>query len=154
MKIRDILLLKYAKHRRAVTIGPDDMVSEVAKKLVEHDRGALSVVDEKGRLVGIITERDLVRKCTAEGLSCSSVRVGDIMTRSVVTGTLEDDTFYAINTMREKRVRHMPILDGEKVVGMISMRDLLGLELSECKTQSQYAHLMPVSARPHRLQVN
>jgi len=151
MKIRDVLLFKDTKYRKAITVAPDAMVSEVARKLVEHDRGAFSVVDGEGKLVGIITERDVVRKCTAEGLSCSGIRVEDVMTRQVVIASPEDDTDHAINLMKQKRICHLPILDGEKVVGMISMRDLLGLELEECKIQTRYVHLLPVVDHSHRL---
>ena len=143
MKIRDVLQLKDEKHRTAITIGPKETVLAAIHKLVEWDRGALSVCDDAGRLLGIVTERDVVRKCLANGGSCANITVDSIMTRKVAIGTLDDDTDYAINVMKEKVVRHIPILDGERVVGMISMRDLLGLELAECKAQTRYVHILP-----------
>ena len=150
MKIRDVLLLKDAKYRAVVTIGPNETVLAAIQKLVEHDRGSLPVCDDEGRLVGIITERDVVRKCLAHGISYANIRVEDIMTHQVAIGTLEDDADYAISVMNRKRVRHLPILDGQKVVGMISMRDLLGVELEETKAQIRYTDLLPRRTRSQR----
>ena len=64
--------------------------------------------------------------------------IRDIMSQQVVIGHPEDDLNYAINAMQEKRIRHIPIVDNEKVIGMISMRDLIGVQLEECKTEVRY----------------
>jgi CBS domain-containing protein len=71
------------------------------------------------------------------------MKVRDIMTTEVVVGQPDDDLEYAISVMKQKKIRHLPILDGQKVIGMISMRDLLGLELAECKAEIRYAPLIP-----------
>ena len=139
MKIRDLLNIKDFKYRTLVTIGPNETVSDAIQKLVEHDRGSLPVCKEKGELVGIITERDIVRKCFTHGDVFASIKVQDVMTKQVVIGNPEDDLDYAISVMNQKRIRHLPIVDGEKVVGMISMRDLLGVQLEETKAEIRYA---------------
>jgi CBS domain-containing protein len=107
----------------------------------------LPVCDDESRLVGIVTERDIVRKCLGHGVSYANIRVKDIMTHQVAIRTLEDDSDYAISVMKQKRIRHLPILDDLKVVGMISMRDLLGVELEETKAQIRYIDLLPRRAR-------
>ena len=140
MKIRDLLKIK---DRPAVTIGPNETVSEAVKKLVENNRGSLSVCGDKGELVGIITERDLVRKCFARIDGCGDIKVQDVMTREVVIGTPEDDADYAIMVMKQKRIRHLPIVDNQKVVGIVSMRDLLDVQLDNCQTEVRYARLLP-----------
>jgi len=142
MKIRDLLKVK---GRPVITISPTDSVAAAIKKLAEYDRGSIPVCNDKGELVGIITERDIVRKCFMDRLS--NIRIEDVMTKGVAIGAPEDDLDYAISVMKQKRIRHLPIIDQQHVVGMISMRDLLDVQLSETKAEIRYAGLLP---RPPR----
>ena len=128
MKLKDLLEMKGFKYRNVVTVGPNDTISTAVNKLVEYDRGALPVCNDKGELVGIITERDIARDCVMND-SCSNIKIGDAMSKEVSIGSLEDDVDYAISIMKEKRIRHLPIVDNQKVVGMITMRDLLLLHM-------------------------
>ncbi len=145
MKIRDLLKIK---GRPVITIRPDETVAAAIQKLVEHDRGSISVCNEKGELVGIITERDIIRKCLMRSDSLSGIKIEDVMTKEVAIGTPEDDLDYAISVMKQKKIRHLPIVDSQKVVGMVSMRDLLDVQLSETKAEIRYAGLLP--RRPQR----
>jgi CBS domain-containing protein len=144
MKIRDLLKIK---GRPVITIGPNETVAVAIQKLVEHDRGSIPVCNEKGELVGIITERDIVRKCFVCMESLASIKIEDVMTKGVAIGAPEDDLDYAISVMKQKRIRHLPIVDRQKMVGMISMRDLLDVQLNETKAEIRYAGLLP---RPPR----
>lgn len=128
MKLGELLNSKDFKFKVNVTVKPDETVSAAIQKLIEFDRGSLPVCDEKGEPVGIITERDIVRKCI-EKERFLETRIRDIMSEHIVIGTLDDDVDYAIIAMKQKRIRHLPIIDNKKVVGMISMRDLLGIRL-------------------------
>jgi CBS domain-containing protein len=151
MKIRDVLKLKEARYRDVVSIAPHEPGSDAVRKLTAYDRGALTVCDEEGRLVGIITERDIVRKCMIHDESCPNIRVQDVMTSQVAVGTLDDDLDYALSVMKQKRVRHLPIIDKDKkVVGLVSMRDLLGIELEETRAQIRYIDLLPRDTRIQR----
>ena len=143
MKIRDLLKLKDFKYRIPVTVGPNETISAAIQKLVEHDRGSLAVCNEEGKLVGIITERDIVRKCLARSDAFANIMIQDVMSKEVAIGNLEDDLDYAINVMKQKRIRHLPIVDNQEVVGMISMRDLLGVALQEVNAEIRYAGLLP-----------
>ncbi|MFC1593228.1 cyclic nucleotide-binding/CBS domain-containing protein [Candidatus Omnitrophota bacterium] len=139
MKLKDLLNMKDFKYRGVVTVGSNETISAAILKLVEHDRGALPVCNDQGELVGIITERDIVRKCLARSDALAKIKIQDVMSKQVVVGNPEDDLSYAINVMKEKRIRHIPIVDNQKMVtGMISMRDLLGVQLEECKTEVRY----------------
>jgi CBS domain-containing protein len=140
VKIRDLLKIG---GREVQTIGPNDNISEAVQKLAKFNRGSLPVVDEHGHLVGIITERDIVRKCFARFDSCDNVKIKEIMTKEVVVGTPEDDAEYAVMVMKDKRIRHLPVVENEKVVGIVSMRDLLDIQLENCKTEIKYSHLLP-----------
>lgn len=143
MKIRDLLQLKDFKHRAVVCVGPDDVISAAIQKMIEHDRGSLPVCNEKGELVGIITERDIVRKCFSRGGDYTSINVKDVMTEQVAICIPEDELDYAIDIMKQKRIRHLPIVDGQNIAGMISMRDLLGVQYEKAKAEIRYAHLLP-----------
>ena len=140
MKIRDLLKIK---GRPVITTGPNETVAAAIQKLVEHDRGSIPVCNEKGELVGIITERDIVRKCFLRTEPLASIKIEEVMTKGVAIGAPEDDLDYAISVMKQKRIRHLPIVDHQKVVGMISMRDLLDVQLSETKAEIRYAGLLP-----------
>jgi CBS domain-containing protein len=144
MKIRDLLKTRVGP---VITIGPHETVAAAIQKLVEYDRGSIPVCNEKGELVGIITERDIVRKCFVRKDSLASIKIEDVMTKGVAIGTPEDDLDYAISVMKQKRIRHLPIVDQQKVVGMLSMRHLLDVQLSETKAEIRYAGLL---SRPPR----
>ena len=138
MKLRDLLNMKESKYRVAVTVRPNETISTAIQKLAEHDRGSLPVCNAKGELVGIITERDIVRKCSTHPEACIKTKIQDVMSKQVVIGNPEDDLSYAINVMKQKRIRHLPIVDNQEVIGMISMRDLLGVQLEECEIKVRY----------------
>lgn len=139
MKLGDLLNAKDSRYRVTVTARPNDTISVAVRKLAEHDRGSLAVCDDTGRLIGIITERDIVRKCVTSGKAFDKIKVQDVMTKKVIVGNPEDDLSYAIGVMKEKRIRHIPIVDAqEKVIGMISMRDLLGVQLEQCDTEVRF----------------
>ena len=144
MKIRDLLKIK---GRPVITIRPTETVAEAIQKLAEYDRGSIPVCNEKGELVGIITERDIVRKCFVPMNTLTNIKIEDVMTKGVAIGAPEDDLDYVISVMKQKRIRHLPIIDQQQVVGMISMRDLLDVQLSETKAEIRYAALLP---RPPR----
>lgn len=139
MKLGELLNTKEFKYQQVVTIGHNESVATGIRKMLEHDRGSLPVCDDKGELVGIATERDIVRRCFANDTSPNKIKMRDIMTKEVIVGVRDDDLDYAISVMMQKRIRHLPIVDNRKVVGMISMRDLLGFQLEEYRSQ---AHLL------------
>jgi CBS domain-containing protein len=143
MIIRDMLKVMGFKSQALLTVGPDESVLAAIKKLAEHNKGALPVCNDKDELVGIITERDIVRKCFAGGVDFTDKKIMDIMTKQVAVATLDDDLDYAINTMKKERIRHLPIAEGKKVLGIISMRDILGFQYEENKTEIKYLHLLP-----------
>jgi CBS domain-containing protein len=143
MKIRDMLKVTGFKSQTVVTVGPDELVSAAIQKLAEHNKGALPVCNDKNELLGIITERDIVRKCFVHGVDFINKKIMDIMTKQVAIAILDDDLDYAINTMKQEKIRHIPIVDDKKVVGIISMRDILGFQYEETRAEIRYIHLLP-----------
>ena len=78
--------------------------------------------------MGIITERDIARNCSVND-SCANIKIRDAMSEEVAIGSPEDDVDYAISIMKQRRIRHLPIVQNQKVVGMISLRDLVLLHM-------------------------
>jgi CBS domain-containing protein len=136
MKLKELFNMKDFKYRVLATAKPNESISTAIRKLIEYDRGSLAVCGDNGLLVGIITERDILRKCySLHHFDPNTVMVQDIMSKDVVIGKPEDDLEWAITAMKQKRVRHLPIVDNQKVLGMISMRDMLGVRLEESTIQ-------------------
>ena len=106
------------------SVKPDDTVFEAIKVLAEKGVGAL-IVMEKGKLVGIVSERDYTRKIALQGKNSKEALVKDIMTANVLVVSPQTRTRACMAIMSEKNIRHLPVVDGDTVVGMLSIRDLM-----------------------------
>lgn len=103
----------------------DDTVDAAADRLAGSDIGALPVCDSDGKLYGLVTDRDLVTKVLARHDDPSSVQLGSLADQSeVVTIGADDDVSEAIRTMSDHKVRRLPVIDGNQMVGMVSVGDL------------------------------
>ncbi|MBL6929392.1 MAG: CBS domain-containing protein [Rhodospirillales bacterium] len=111
-------------NQRIHTLPPETAVFEAAKLMVNHDIGAVVITSEDGLMAGIVTERDLTRRVLAKGLDPKSINVGEIMTRDPDTVGPSDSALEALEIMRIRRYRHLPVVEDGKVVGMVSVRDL------------------------------
>lgn len=105
-------------------VRPDDTVFGALELLAQYEVGAL-VVMEGGRLAGIISERDYTRKIALQGRNSKETRVSDIMTRNVITVSPRSGTRECMALMSERKIRHLPVVDGGTVLGMISIRDIM-----------------------------
>ena len=106
-------------------IEADATAADAARRLAREDIGALPVCDGKGHLTGVVTDRDLVVKVLAEGRDPKSVKVGDLADQpEVVTIGADDPAEEAIETMKQHGVRRLPVIDGRKLVGMVSQADI------------------------------
>ena len=105
-------------------VNPSTTVFEALKLLAEHGVGAM-VVMEQGKLVGVVSERDYTRKVALLGRNSKETRVAEIMTREVITVTPATRTLACMALMSQKNIRHLPVLDGSMVLGMISIRDIM-----------------------------
>ena len=106
------------------SLSPESSVFEALQTLAAHDVGALMVL-EYDQLVGIFSERDYTRKVALAGKSSRDTKVRDIMTRAVLSVSAQTRTRECMALMSTKKIRHLPVLDGGKVIGMISIRDIL-----------------------------
>ena len=106
------------------SIAPVSMVFDAIALMADKNIGALPVV-ENDRLIGIISERDYTRKVILKGKSSKETRVEEIMTRDLVTVEPSDTVVDCMRVMTEKRVRHLPVMEGAKMVGVLSIGDLV-----------------------------
>jgi CBS domain-containing protein len=125
MAIAGFLSIILARKGSAVwSISPDATVFEAIQLMDNKNVGALPVVDNS-RLIGIISERDYTRKVILKGLSSKATPVRDIMTREVLTASPSECIADCMRVMTEKRVRHLPVLEGTKMIGIVSVGDVM-----------------------------
>jgi CBS domain-containing protein len=118
---------------RLITIVPDAFLREAATKLSRHQIGCLPVVDAAGGLLGVLSERDLVSRGLAVGRDGDRTRVEEIMTTDIVTCPGNMTVHEAEKLMAHRRIRHLPVTRGGRVVGILSMRDVLAESLRSWK---------------------
>ena len=118
-------LLRTKPARSIVKVRPELSVLDAIKVLAAEDIGA-AVVMNGDRLVGIFSERDYTRKVILKGRSSDTTRVEEIMTPNVITVTPRSKTRDCMAIMTEKTIRHLPVVDEGRVVGMVSIRDIVG----------------------------
>ena len=121
MNIASILA---TKGDMAHTARPEQSIREALGLLAQHNVGALIVVNDAGRPVGILSERDVVREA-AKNERVFGRKVAEIMTRDVITGSPHDDLMTVAHTMTEKRIRHLPVVDKGRLVGIVSIGDIV-----------------------------
>ena len=121
MSVASILSIKGA---RVITIHPHAFVREAVALLAHHGIGALVVEDVTEKPVGIVTERHIIRRLAGDA-GVVARTVGEIMTGELVAGTPTDELAAVAHTMTERRIRHLPIIEGNVLVGIVSMGDVL-----------------------------
>ncbi|MCZ6634182.1 MAG: CBS domain-containing protein [bacterium] len=131
MKIKDMIA---SKGSRVFFTCPKVTLRGALCAMVENKIGALPVINGSGALMGIISERDIMRE-VFNGSRLDEKQVGDVMTREVTTGSPDDDIDYVMNKMTEGRFRHMPIIEGDQLTGIVSIGDVVKTQLDQTKTQ-------------------
>lgn len=122
MKVKDILK---DKGPEVVTIHDEKMVYEAMEVLVQHRIGSLLALDQAGAIVGILTERDILNVSYTKYEVLKSTPVKEVMTTDLCIGEPEDELDAVENLMTENRIRHLPILDRKRLVGIISLGDVV-----------------------------
>lgn len=123
MKVREMMTT------RLVTCSPDDSLAAVARKFQDSDIGCCPVV-ERGSLIGLLTDRDMTVRAIAKGKDANSTMVREIMTMNVVAGDPDMSAEDAAEAMAENQIRRLPIVEGNRLVGMVSLADL-AIDLEE-----------------------
>ncbi len=106
-------------------------VYDVAKFMDMHNVGAVPVLEEGNKLVGIFSERDLLRRCAAKDLDLKETLIDDVMTKGVILVEAHDTPEYCLQIMKQENIRHIPIRDGIDLIGILSIRDLMYHDMHE-----------------------
>lgn len=133
MRIADILR---SKGHAVATIEPEATVSALLARLAEGNYGALPVVQD-GRLVGMVSERDVVRKLHERGADLLGIAVSEIMTTVVATCRPDDSVSHLAEVMTNRRVRHLPVVVDEELLGIVSIGDLVKARIDSLERERE-----------------
>lgn len=137
MLVRDVLK---SKGGRVISIESDASVAEAVARLVQNNIGSLPVVDGQNRLVGIFSERDVLRGFHNRGEGFGKTRVSEVMTHDPVTCTPDCDVDDVMGPMSERRIAKVPVLENDRLVGIISVGDVIKVMYERVHSENQ--HLM------------
>jgi len=130
MKIASLRNIKSFKENFA--FGTETPISEIALALKDKKIGAVPIVDEDNKLLGIVSERDIVSKLVVEAKDADLTTAKEIMTSKIITAKLNDDINYTIDVMKNNNIRHMPVLDANnRLTDFFSIRDFLRAEMQD-----------------------
>ncbi|MGA8156244.1 MAG: CBS domain-containing protein [Rhodoplanes sp.] len=128
MTVQTLLALKGVTVHK---IEPTASIACAAKILSDHDIGALMVTDVEGAIVGIISERDIMRVLSARGRAALDTLVAEVMTRRVMTCSRHDRVDDIMQRMTDGKLRHLPVVEDERIIGIVSIRDVVKRQLEE-----------------------
>ncbi len=134
MKIHSIL---EKKGNDVHSISEDATLKDMVKKMLELSIGSLLVLNDDSSVAGIITERDFLHNVSKNADSWESVRIGDVMIKNVITASPEETLDEVMSRMTKNRVRHMPVVESDKVVGLLSIGDVIFASLDESEFQNE-----------------
>ncbi|MDI7774157.1 CBS domain-containing protein [Asticcacaulis sp. EMRT-3] len=131
-----------SKGRQVFTVTPDDTLSSVAALLYTRKVGAFVVTDRVGRVVGIISERDIIRAIATTGAEALVRPVNQIMTRDVISASMHETVEALLDRMTDRRIRHLPVMEGARLIGIVSIGDLVKARIAasehEARTLKEY----------------
>lgn len=134
MYVSDIL---ESKGRAVVTVSPDQTLAETAKLLSEKRIGAALVSDGETRIAGMISERDIVREIARDGAAALDRKVAEVMTRKVVTCRPDHTVEEVMKVMTVNRFRHLPVVEEDRIVGIVTIGDVVKSRLEESEAETR-----------------
>ncbi|MFN2512960.1 MAG: cyclic nucleotide-binding/CBS domain-containing protein [Pyrinomonadaceae bacterium] len=135
-----ILIRDVIRNREPYSMKPSASVQDAAEFMAARNVGAVCVVDEEGKLLGVFSERDVVKRVVLQRSDPTSIRVGDVTSELRAVIRCDETPHQALERMELIGTRHLPVVDGERWVGMLSMRDLMRVELSEQGDEIKLLH--------------
>ena len=136
MKIGSLRGLKDIKEN--ISFNLDTPISEIAAVIKEKSIGAVPIIDDQNKLIGIVSERDIVTKMVVEARDADLTTAQEIMTKEIISANLDDDLEQTIGVMKSKNIRHMPVTDSDgKLTDFFSIRDFLNAEIKSNQQVSQ-----------------
>lgn len=134
MKVSDLLK---SKNQTVITATPDETVVEAMHKLVDNKIGSL-VVCSSSKILGIISERDILRAVYEDYEGLKAKKVSDLMSTNLIVAIPDDEVDYIMGIMTQNRIRHLPIVTKEGIVGIVSIGDIVKYQLQETKVKNRY----------------
>lgn len=125
------------KEQRIISVNPDTAIGEVADILRQHRIGAVIVLNEPNDIAGVLSERDIVRAVAEHGSPCLDFKAAQLMTKDVIRCELEDSIDRVMELMTEHRFRHLPVMDDGKLLGMISIGDVVKHKIEQVEAEAQ-----------------
>ena len=125
------------KGREVVTLLADHTLREAAKLLDERRIGAVVALDAAGEIIGVLSERDIVRQVARHGGEALEMTVGSAMTRAVITIRAEADVDEALQLMTDRRIRHLPVVRNERLTGFVSIGDLVKWKIAKTEAEAE-----------------
>ena len=135
MTVADVLR---SKGSRVIKIRPDSSLADAVRMLVHNGVGSLVVADDKDQIVGLITERDILRENARHFDELGGQQVAEVMSRDVIIGFVEDSLDYVMALMTEKRIRHLPIMSYGRLVGIVSIGDVVKARVREAEVEIRH----------------
>ena len=124
--------------RDLVTALPSTTVDEAMDMLINNNIGCLPVLGHSGKLAGMISDKDIFRKVHETKGNYHDLKVGDLMSTDLIIGVPDDDLAYIASVMDKNWIRHVPIVDGEEMVGLVSQRDIIKTRSSRHERENRY----------------
>lgn len=127
-----------AKGGEIISVRPNDTIEDTARLLAKRRIGAVLVCDDKEALVGILSERDIVRGMAHEGAAVLGRRVSSLMTKNVVVCSPKQTVDSVMDLMTERRIRHLPVVHRDKILGVISIGDVVKEKIAEAEHEAEH----------------
>ena len=134
MKLSELLK---GKQKEIIKTRVDSTIAEATNTIAQHKIGALLVDDQDGDIVGILSERDIVRGMSQHGTDIHGVKVSELMTSELIRCAPGDTVNEAKAMMTDRRIRHLPVFEGEQLVGIISIGDLVKCRMMEVQSEAE-----------------
>lgn len=144
MRVADILK---SKGRYVVTIAPSETIRALSSQLRRERIGAVVVSEDAKSIEGIISERDIARGLDVHDTDLPDKKVEDLMTRSVFTCTCEDTISNLMRLMTEKRIRHVPVVEDQELIGLVSIGDVVKFRLEELQMEANVMRDIAIAKR-------
>ena len=142
MKVAEILR---QKGQDVISVRPTETIDTLSHRLRMARIGAMVVTGEGGALIGIVSERDVVHGIAEHGASCLELTVADLMTRRVITCSPEDSVTRISRLMTDNRIRHLPVVNGADLVGVVSVGDVVKSRLEEMSLEASVLRDMAIA---------
>jgi len=135
VNVRDIL---DRKGSGTFGIKESETIADALRALVKEKIGALLIFNDSGKLRGILSERDIVRECAKGAENLRKKKIKDVMTQNLIVATMDDDISYVMGIMTKNRVRHIPIVEKGKLLGLVSIGDVVKAQLQDVEYENKY----------------